>query len=65
MQFAGCCEYSLPGGGGIAWAAGESLTTTDTVVSDSPRWVASVRRVTRPLLSVAFLLFKVTSSLLS
>src|ERR1700733_11510158 len=31
---------------GIACAAGASLTTTDTVVSESPRWLARVRRVT-------------------
>jgi hypothetical protein len=35
----------------MACAAGESLTTTDTVVSDSPRWLASVRRVTLWLFS--------------
>ncbi len=40
---------------GIACAAGESLTTTDTVVSERPRWVARVRRVTLSFLSVVFL----------
>jgi hypothetical protein len=40
---------------GIACAAGESLTTTDTVVSERPRWLARVRRVTLSFLSEAFL----------
>jgi len=44
---------------GIACAAGESLTTTDTVVSERPRWVARVRRVTRSCLSGIFLLLKI------
>ena len=39
---------------GIACAAGASLTTTDTVVSESPRWLARVRRVTGPSFSGAF-----------
>jgi hypothetical protein len=43
---------------GIACAAGESLTTTETVVSESPRWVARVRKVTFPFLSVVLLLVK-------
>lgn len=41
---------------GIACAAGESLTTTETVVSERPRWVARVRKVTFPFLSVVLLL---------
>jgi hypothetical protein len=43
---------------GIACAAGESLTTTETVVSERPRWVARVRNVTFPFLSAVFLLVK-------
>jgi hypothetical protein len=43
---------------GIACAAGESLTTTETVVSERPRWVARVRKVTFPFLSVVLLLVK-------
>jgi hypothetical protein len=42
---------------GIACAAGESLTTTETVVSERPRWLARVLNVTFPFLSaVVFLL---------
>jgi hypothetical protein len=41
---------------GIACAAGESLTTTETVVSERPRWVARVLNVTFPFLSVVLLL---------
>jgi hypothetical protein len=43
---------------GIACAAGESLTTTETVVSERPRWSARVRKVTFPFLSVVLLLVK-------
>lgn len=43
---------------GIACAAGESLTTTETVVSERPRWFARVRKVTFPFLSVVLLLVK-------
>jgi hypothetical protein len=42
--------------GGIACAAGESLTTTETVVSERPRWLARVLNVTFPFLSVVLLL---------
>src|SRR5271165_7100214 len=44
---------------GMACAAGESLTTTETVVSERPRWVARVRRVTRSCFSDVFLPLKI------